>query len=134
MVAPTAYLVLCPLTWASYAWRVTIVCLVCCRVASPFGIGVDGALGIVAAIKFLGMLLTLLVPETKGETLERWCLNEDDAAKTDNVTDTDTDTDTTAELTRINTADVDLTCISAAADDKLALGSAYKAVVDIELK
>ena len=59
-------------------------------------------------------------------------LDEDDAAKTDNVTDTDTDT--TAELTRINTADVDLTCISAAAGDKLALGSAYKAVVDIELK
>jgi len=36
----------------------------------PFGIGVAGALGILAATNFLGMLFTFLVPETRGKTLE----------------------------------------------------------------
>ena len=84
----------------------------------PFGIGLDGALGILAAISLLGMLFTLLVPETMGETLE------------DLIKD-DTKPDTTGESTRINTADDHVTCSSAAAADKL--GPACKAVVDIEL-
>jgi len=36
----------------------------------PFGLGISGALGILAGINFLGMLFTFLVPETKGKTLE----------------------------------------------------------------
>jgi len=36
----------------------------------PFGIGVPGALGILAATNFLGLLFTFLIPETKGKTLE----------------------------------------------------------------
>ena len=37
----------------------------------PYGIGVQGALGILAATNFLGMCFTLLVPETNGKTLEQ---------------------------------------------------------------
>ena len=36
----------------------------------PFGIGVQGALGILAGTNFLGMIFTLLLPETNGKTLE----------------------------------------------------------------
>jgi len=36
----------------------------------PYGIGIQGALGILAGTNFLGMLFTLLVPETMGKTLE----------------------------------------------------------------
>jgi len=37
---------------------------------APYGIGVQGALGILAATNFLGMLFTFLVPETMGKSLE----------------------------------------------------------------
>jgi MFS family permease len=47
----------------------------------PYGIGVPGALGILAGINFLGMLFTLLVPETNQKSLEE--LNEDDELKTE---------------------------------------------------
>ena len=46
-----------------------------------YGIGIQGALGVLAATNFLGMLFTVLVPETNGKTLEQ--LNgeqEDDGA------------------------------------------------------
>ena len=36
----------------------------------PYGIGIQGALGILAGTNFLGMIFTLLVPETMGKTLE----------------------------------------------------------------
>lgn len=39
----------------------------------PYGIGVPGALGILAATNFLGMLFTFCMPETKGKTLEEIC-------------------------------------------------------------
>ena len=35
-----------------------------------YGIGIQGALGVLAATNFLGMLFTVLVPETKGKSLE----------------------------------------------------------------
>jgi len=36
----------------------------------PFGLGVQGALGILAGTNFLGIWFTFLVPETRGKTLE----------------------------------------------------------------
>ena len=36
----------------------------------PFGIGVPGALGLLAGINFLGILFTFLIPETAGKSLE----------------------------------------------------------------
>ena len=36
----------------------------------PFGIGIQGALGVLAATNFLGLLTTFLIPETMGKTLE----------------------------------------------------------------
>lgn len=36
----------------------------------PFGIGVQGALGILAATNFIGLLFTFFIPETAGERLE----------------------------------------------------------------
>jgi MFS transporter, PHS family, inorganic phosphate transporter len=37
---------------------------------APFGLGVQGALGILAAINFLGLLTSFMIPETMGKTLE----------------------------------------------------------------
>jgi MFS transporter, PHS family, inorganic phosphate transporter len=37
---------------------------------APFGVGVQGALGILAAINFLGLLTSFMIPETMGKTLE----------------------------------------------------------------
>jgi PHS family inorganic phosphate transporter-like MFS transporter len=42
----------------------------------PFGIGIQGALGFMAGINFLGLLVSFLIPETAGKTLEE--LNGDD--------------------------------------------------------
>jgi PHS family inorganic phosphate transporter-like MFS transporter len=42
----------------------------------PFGIGLKGALGVLAGINFLGLLASFLIPETAGKTLEE--LNGDD--------------------------------------------------------
>ena len=36
----------------------------------PFGAGIPGALGVLAATNFLGMWFTLILPETMGKTLE----------------------------------------------------------------
>ena len=38
---------------------------------APFGIGVQGALGVLAAINFIGLLTTFLIPETMGKSLEQ---------------------------------------------------------------
>jgi hypothetical protein len=42
----------------------------------PTGIGLRQALGVLAAINFAGMLFTVLIPETKGKSLEE--LNGED--------------------------------------------------------
>ena len=36
----------------------------------PYGVSLQGALGILAATNFLGMLFTFVLPETNGKTLE----------------------------------------------------------------
>ena len=37
---------------------------------APFGLGVQGSLGILAAINFIGLLTSFMIPETMGKTLE----------------------------------------------------------------
>jgi len=59
----------------------------------PFGIGIQGALGILAGTNFLGMLFTFLLPETMGKSLEE--LNMDADAKTEvdsSIANADVDT------------------------------------------
>jgi PHS family inorganic phosphate transporter-like MFS transporter len=60
----------------------------------PHGIGVGGALGILAATNFLGMLFTFCMPETKGRTLEDIC-GEDVAGA---LAEIEPDTETAGEV------------------------------------
>ena len=64
----------CPIGHSATGTTVPSLCDICnvklLSGCAPFGVGVQGALGILAAINFCGLLTTFMIPETMGKSLE----------------------------------------------------------------
>ena len=64
----------CPIGLVAASGPVPTLCSICdtklLSGCAPFGVGVQGALGILAAINFCGLLTTFMIPETMGKSLE----------------------------------------------------------------